>query len=258
MSEPLVHCIRIPKSGSTSLTRMLGQAFEDRRRFYLPDTLRREASLSAWQAFRLWRSQTQNLVQKLNVLTLDAALRKIEAQGQPGDLIAGGHSDVATVRARLTKPVRFVTLMRDPAERARSDYNYARAGYLKKKPWQRFDAHILAGVAGRYDFAGFLDYQLDHPEVFGDLAAAYLGWRAGVPLGDHLADTLWDWATLETADRLAARLSERMGKSVAFGRHNMTETIARSDIGADERTRIERLCARDYELYERCRADNGA
>ncbi|NBB15719.1 hypothetical protein GVN21_10170 [Caulobacter sp. SLTY] len=257
MSEALVHCIRIPKSGSTSLTRMLGQAFEDRGRFYLPDTLRREASLSGWQAFRLWRSQTQNLVQKLGVLTLDAALRKIEAEGRPGDLIAGGHSDVATVRRRVTLPVRFVTLMREPAERARSDYNYARAGYLKKKPWQRFDAHILAGAAGRYDFAGFLDFQLDHPEVFGDLAAAYLGWPEGKSLDAHLTETLWDWATLETADKLAARLTARMGKPVAFGRHNKTQTIARSDISADERAKIERLCARDYELYQRCLADNG-
>ncbi|HYE46952.1 MAG TPA: hypothetical protein VEA44_14410 [Caulobacter sp.] len=257
MNDALVHCIRIPKSGSTSLSRMVAQAFEGRRTFYLPDTLRREAKLSPWQGFRLWRSQTQNLTRKLGVLTLGAALRRIEAEGRPADLIAGGHSDQATVRDRLTLPVRFVTLMREPAERARSDYNYARAGYLKKKPWQRFDAHILAGIAAKYDFAGFLDFQLDHPEAFGDLAAAYLGWPAGADLDAYLAANLWDWATLETADRLAERIGERTGRPVTFGRHNRTEVIAKSDIGAAERAKIERLCARDYELYERCLRDNG-
>jgi hypothetical protein len=31
--EPLIHCVRIPKSGSTSLSRMVEAAFEGRGRF---------------------------------------------------------------------------------------------------------------------------------------------------------------------------------------------------------------------------------
>ena len=256
MSEDaLIHCVRVPKSGSKSLLLMLGEAFAGRRVFYLPDTLRPETALSPWQRLRLWRSQRQNLMQKLGTPSLSAAFARIEAQARPGDLIAGGHSDQGLVRARLSRPVRFVTLMRDPASRALSDYNYARAGYLKKQPWQRFDAHLLAAVAARRDFAGFLDFQIEHAAVFSDPAAAFLGWRRDQPLEPWLADNLWDWATLETAHALAARLAERLDRPAVFGSHNRTEA-GRADIAADERRRVERLCARDYELYERCLTDN--
>lgn len=253
----LIHAVRIPKSGSTSLTRMLALAFADRGRHYLPDTLRREAGISRWQAFRLWRSQTQNLGAKLGVLSLAAALQRIETRALDGDLITGGHSDQATVQAGLKRPVRFITLLRDPARRALSDYNYARAGHLKKKPWQRFDAHLLSQAAARYDFAGFLDYQLDRPQVFGDIACAYVGWRPGEDLERHLSASLWDWATLERPDGLAARLSDRLGRPVAFGRHNATDRFAAETITTADQARIERLYGRDYELHARCQADNG-
>ena len=253
----LIHAIRIPKSGSTSLTRMLAEAFAGRGRHYLPDTLRREAVISRWQAFRLWRSQTQNLGAKLGVLSLAAALQRIETRALDGDLITGGHSDQATVQAGLKRPVRFITLLRDPARRALSDYNYARAGHLKKKPWQRFDAHLLSQAAARYDFAGFLDYQLDRPQVFGDIACAYVGWRPGEDLERHLSASLWDWATLERPDGLAARLSDRLGRPVAFGRHNATDRFAAETITTADQARIERLYGRDFELHARCQADNG-
>ena len=50
MAEPadaaVLACIRVPKSGSQSLARMVAEAFPDRRTFYLPDTMRREALIS--------------------------------------------------------------------------------------------------------------------------------------------------------------------------------------------------------------------
>lgn len=253
--DALIHCVRVPKSGSKSLLLMLGEAFAGRRVFYLPDTLRPETALSRWQRFRLWRSQRQNLMQKLGTFSLDAAFAKIEAEGRPGDLIAGGHSDQSLVRGRLSRPVRIVTLLRDPAARALSDYNYARAGYLRKKPWQRFDAHLLARIAAARDFAGFLDFQLDHAAVFSDPAAAFLGWREDQALEAWRADNLWDWATLDTAGKLAGRIAGRLDRPAVFGRHNRTE-VGRTAVTADERRRIERLCARDYALFERCAADN--
>jgi len=161
--QAILACIRVPKSGSKSLSKIVAEALPDRTRFYLPDTLRREARISRWQAFRLWRSQAQNLSKHWGVLSLDKALAKIDAAAAPGDLLIGGHFDQPTVAAGLSRPVRSIVLLRDPADRARSDYNYARQGFLKKKPWQRFDAHLTAQAAGRYGFEGFLDYQLSIP-----------------------------------------------------------------------------------------------
>jgi hypothetical protein len=252
----LLACIRVPKSGSKSLSRTLEQAFADRTRFYLPDTLRREALISRWQAVRLWRSQAQNLGRHWGVTSLDAALAKIDAAATPGDLLIGGHFDQPTAQAGLSLPVKSIVLLREPGERARSDYNYARQGFLKKKPWQRFDAHLTAQAAGRYGFEGFLDYQLEHPRVFGDLACAFLGWRAGEPM-TRCRETIWCWGVLERAGAFADRLSELVGKPLTVGLSNTTSRVEQIDISAAERRRIEQLYARDLELYARCREDYG-
>lgn len=252
--QAVLACIRVPKSGSKSLSRIVAEAFPDRAAFYLPDTLRREALISRWQAFRQWRSQVQNLGRHWGVLSLDAAMAKIDAAARPGDLLIGGHFDQPTVQAGLGRPVKSIVLLREPADRARSDYNYARQGFLKKKPWQRFDAHLTAQAAGRYDFEGFLDYQLEHPDVFADLACAYVGWRGGTAL-ETVLPSIYCWGALEQADAFAARMSDLAGRPLAFGRSNATRQVEVLDISAAERRRIERLYARDLELYARCRAD---
>lgn len=251
--EPLILVVRVPKSGSKSLSRLAAEAFEGRPQHYVPDTLRREALISRWQAFRLQRSQTQNLSKRYGVATLPQALSKIDAAAKPGDLLVGGHADYATLRDGLSKPVRFVTLLREPGERARSDYNYARAGYLKRKPWQRFDSHIAAKIAGRHDFEGFLSYQLEHPEAFADIASAYIGWQAGADLQAHLAASLWEWGVLEDNQAFAKRVSDRIGRPVAFGVSNTTREVEKLDISQAERRLIDRLYARDLELHERAR-----
>jgi hypothetical protein len=251
--EPLILVVRVPKSGSKSLSRLAAEAFEGRPQHYVPDTMRREALISRWQALRLWRSQTQNLSKRYGVASLPRALARIDAAAGPGDLLIGGHADYATLRDGLSRPVRFVTLLREPGERARSDYNYARAGYLRRKPWQRFDSHIAAKIAGRFDFEGFLSCQLEHPQAFADLACAYVGWTAGTDLEAHLAASLWDWGVLEQSEAFAKRVSERVGRPVLFGRSNATREVEQLDISTAERRLIERLYARDLELYERAR-----
>lgn len=254
VDQDLLACIRIPKSGSKSLARIVRDAFPDRARFYLPDTLRREALISSWQALRLRRSQMQNLSKHWGVLSLTAALAKIDAAAGPGDLLIGGHFDRPTVQAGFSRKVKSIVLLREPAERARSDYNYARQGFLKKKVWQRFDAHLAAKAAGRYGFEGFLDYQLEHPHVFGDLACAYLGWDAGTPV-ENCRDTIWCWGVLEKPDAFAARMSQLTGRALTFGVFNATSQIEQFDISAAQRHKIERLYARDLELYARCYSD---
>lgn len=252
--QAILACIRVPKSGSKSLSRIVAEAFPDQAAFYLPDTMRREALISRWQAFRLWRSQTQNLSKHWGVVSLDAALARIDAAAKAGDLLIGGHFDQPTVQAGLSKPVKSIVLLRDPADRARSDYNYARQGFLKKKPWQRFDAHLTAQAAGRYGFEGFLDYQLEHPAVFANLACAYVGWREGAGLATILP-TLFCWGVLEQAEAFAARMSDLTGRTLTFGQSNTTRQVEVLDISAAERRKIERLYARDLELYARCLAD---
>ncbi len=245
--------MRVPKSASKSLSRMAVDAFAGRSQHYVPDTLRREALISAWQALRLRRSQTQNLMKRYGVATLPQALARIDAAAQPGEILVGGHADYTTLKENLRQPVRFVTLLREPGERARSDYNYARAGYLRRKPWQRFDSHIAAKIAGRYSFEGFLGYQLDHQPAFADLASAYIGWTPGTDLEAHLNNSLWDWGVLESSDAFAKRVSERVGRPVTLARSNATQDVGQLAVSQAEQRLIDKLYARDLELYARAR-----
>ncbi len=253
-SQDLVACIRIPKSGSKSFATLVAAAFEGRGTFYLPDTWRPEARISRWQAFRLWRSQTQNLRSKLGVWSLDDALARIDRDAVAGDLVVGGHFDYGTVSGGMKRPVRSIVMMRDPAERLQSEYAYARVGFLKKKPWQRFDAHLLAKAAGRYDFDGFIDFQRDHAEVYGDVAAGYLGWKGGMSASDVRA-TVWCWGVLDRAEAFAADLSDRVGRALSFPRSNVTAGKGEEKPTADQRRRIEALSPRDHELYALCRGE---
>lgn len=250
----MLACIRIPKSGSKSLSRLVVEAFPDTPRHYLPDMMRRETQISHWQAFRLWRSQAQSLNKHWKTLSLDKALSEIDAKAKPGDLLIGGHFDQPAVQSGLSQPVKSIVLLRDPVERARSDYNYARQGFQKKRPWQRFDTPLTAKAAGRYDFEGFLDYQLDHRHVFGDLACAFVGWLPGQPL-EAILPTIWCWGVLERSDAFADRVSQLAGRPLTFGRTHATRQIEQIDLSTVERRKVERLYARDLELYARCRAD---
>ena len=243
--------VRVPKSGSTSLSLMAEQAFAGRRFHYVPDTLRREADFSWWQALRHRRSQTRNLLKRYKVTTLTAALAKVGKTIQPGDVLAGGHSDFATIAAHLPLPVRFLTILREPGARALSDYNYARRNYLRRRPWQRFDSHIVAKIAGRYDFEGFLSFQLEHAPHFRDIACAFIGLAADADLETHLACSLWEWGVLDKGEILAERVSARVGRRVSLPRENVTAGTGEAAITAAQRRLIERLYARDLELYAR-------
>lgn len=256
ISQPLFACIRVPKSGSKSLSALVSQAFVGRSQFYLPDTWRPEVRVSRWQAFRLWRSQVQNLRSKLGVWSLDQAFVRIEGMAAGGDVIVGGHFDHGTVARGLKRPVKSIVLLRNPAERLLSEYVYARAGHARKKSWQRFDSHRLAQAAGRYDFDGFIDFQLDAPQVYGDIAAGYVGWTGDASFAS-VRESIWCWGVLEKTDAFASDLSARIGRRLELPRTNVTPGKPEQLITMSQRRRIETLFARDYELYERCCAEAG-
>ena len=141
--KSLIGVMRIPKSGSISLTLMMKQAFEDRRFFELPTSLVGDMGDSPMQRLRACRSQSRHLLRRYRTLSMAKAIRTIEHLASDGDVVGGGHIDHATF-CRFTCPVRYVVLFREPVARFVSEYNYSRAGYFKKKRWLRFDAAIKA------------------------------------------------------------------------------------------------------------------
>ena len=141
--KSFIGVIRVPKSGSTSLTSMVHQAFTGRQFFELPTSLVDDMGDSALQRLRARRSQARHLLRHYRTASMAKAIANIEARGADGDMIGGGHIDHTTF-TRFSTPVRYVVLFRDPIDRFISEYNYSRAGYFRKKPWLRFDAALKA------------------------------------------------------------------------------------------------------------------
>lgn len=242
-------CVRIPKCGSTSLTNSLKAAFAGRNVFHLPHTVDFEGEVSRFQRLRFRRSQARSLRVHYQTTDILEACRAIGRLAADGDLISGGHIDFPSVRAHVGRPVKMITLLREPLARCRSEYNYCRQAYQKKAAISRFDMTIKHRMAGRFSFAGYLDFLLDHAEIYGNLAARYIGWNGREPLEDYFSHHVFHAGVLEDSLGFTQGLARKMGMPVRFPHENKTMLHVAS-AGAAERAKIERLYPLDLELYE--------
>jgi hypothetical protein len=242
-------CIRIPKCGSTSLTSSLKSVFAERRVFYLPHTLDIEGDISLVQRIRFCRSQIRNLITHYRTTNVEEAYRYIASSALDGDLICGGHIDFPSVRDNLGRPVKMITLFRNPVARCRSEYNYLRHTYFMKPALSRLDAGIRQRTAARFSFQGYLDFLLEHAHAYGDLAARYVGWDGVAPLDEFFARYVFHSGVLEDRAGFAQGLSLKMGLPPYFPHDNKSRNRA-ATIGWPERAKIERLYPRDFQLYE--------
>jgi hypothetical protein len=241
--------IRIPKCGSTSLSQILSLAFSHRKIFHLPHTLNLEGALSVAQAIRFRRSQTQNLVRHYRTFDIAKACAGIERWALDGDLILGGHMDFPFVRDHIARPVKMITLFRDPGERCRSEYDYCRAGYREKSVLSRLDATIKHRMAARHSFDGYLDFLLEHMQSYGNLASRYVGWDGHEPLDRFFARCMFHSGVLEQSETFARELAAKMNMPLRFPHENRTKAAATA-LNTVQRAKIEQLYPRDFQLYE--------
>ena len=89
------------------------------------------------------------------------AFEIIASNASDGDLINGGHIDFPSVRKSIQRKSKIITLLREPAARCRSEYEYCRNAYLRSNPLRRIDSSARNKAAGKYNFDGFLDFLLD-------------------------------------------------------------------------------------------------
>ncbi len=243
-------CVRVPKSGSASLSEMLRAGFAGRRTFYMPNTLDPDATFSAFQRHRGARSRRRNLFKHYRSIGMEHVYRLIAREAKQGDLIDGGHIDFRTVSSRIPLRLKMITLVREPVARVLSEYNYSRQGYFKKPWFNRFDAGVLHKAAARLSFAGYLDFLIEHRELWGDIASTYVGWDGAEELSALFARNVFHAGVLEDSGRFAAGLSQKLGVPLALPHENRTGITATREVTAAERARIERLYARDFTLYQ--------
>jgi len=243
-------CVRIPKCGSTSLANMLSAAFEGRQTFYLPHTHNPDAAMSLFQEFRFLRSRARNLFARYRTVSVRKAFKIISERASNGDLINGGHIDFASVRENIPQKAKMITLMREPAARCRSEYDYFRAGQLRRCQLFRFDSGARHKAAAKYSFDGFLDYLKEHRMCLGDVAASYIGWDGRENLRAFYDKHVFHAGVLERVEDFEQGLSEKMGRRVIMPLDNRRTISCESGVTAAQRRKIEAISPKDFELYE--------
>ena len=251
-AQSAILVVRIPKSASTTLAALALQALPDARRFLVPNTLDLDGELSAWQRLRHWRHAAGHNARGHGTLRQSQAFTRISKTIEPGDLIIGGHADFDTCRRALGPALKFVTVVRNPTTRVISEYTYARAGHKRKRWLSRFDASLVAKAAARYDFESYLDFLRDRSDVYADIASRYIGLKPGVEIAAHLAANAFHIGTVDNMTLFAREFGRKTG--VAVGTQHLNPTVRKVDHlpTPRERTLIEQLYARDFELYEEC------
>jgi len=242
-------CIRVPKSGSQSLTRGLEGAFARQRIFYVPNTLDPDSRVSRLQRLRFLRARFQNLSRNYGTVRMRAVWTRIERDAAPGDLLMGGHVDFRTASANVRRPLKIITLLREPIARARSEYDYMRRAYVRKPLLNRFDASVLHKRAGRLDFDSYLDFLFAQRAIYGDIASQYLGWNGSDDPAQFFAANVFHCGLLERSDDFARVLSEKLERPFTLPTDNRTAGD-RPDITARQRARLEQIYARDLVLYD--------
>jgi hypothetical protein len=254
MADAIYVAVRIPKSGSESLAELLRAAFAPSHRFYLPNTYDADGRLSSLQRLRFLRSRARNLMQRYRSIDIHDAYEAIEEKARGGDLIEGGHIDFPTVRANIGRELRMITLLRDPAQRSLSEYNYARQVYERRHPLRRFTVALISRIAGTRDYDGFLDFMEKNHAVYGDIASRYIGWDGVENLSSYFARSVFHAGVLEERDRFARGLSEKLGTALAFPHQNQTVLKSETAITPAQQARIARVYPRDMMLYDWARA----
>jgi hypothetical protein len=246
----LLLCLRVPKSGSLSLGTALGSALVGRRNFYLPNTLDLDGRLSSFQHLRFRRSQIRNLISNYRTPSLGRVFRHIERQAFGGDLLSGGHIDFGSVRNYLTREVRIVTMLRNPYDRCRSEYFYARQKHLRKSPLERIDSSSIPRIAAKFDFESYVDFLLEHRRIYGDIAAAYLGIGESADIDSFFARHVFFAGVLERNEEFARGLGDRLGIRVQFPHLNGSGSARHVTLLAATRRKLDDLYARDFAIYE--------
>ena len=224
-------------------------AFSARRIFYLPHTLELDGRLSRFQHFRYLRTQRRNLFAAYGTRNLDDAFAAIRSCIRGGDLIGGGHIDFPSVSRALDRPVKIITLLRNPCQRSLSEYRYARNNHLQKPRLARFDSHAVAMIAAKYDFEGYLDFLTEHRAIYGDIASRYLGFDGTDPAG-FFHRNVFHAGILELPHEFSRGLAAKTGRPVGFPHLNRTDASSQAELSHKARQKIARLYEHDFIAFE--------
>ena len=251
-NEPLKYLyilVRIPKSGSQTLRKMVHKSFVGSSHFSLPRLdIDQNVDRSLTESFRRNRRLLKGM-SAYGALTEKGMWKKISAKAKSGDIISG---HIACGRADLPGwGLRYVTLMRDPIERMVSEYFYTREGYLKRQSVRKIYLKGRPEAAAKGSFSDYLEYLCFHKERYANPATAYVtGSRTHLDPFEFLKQNYFHFGVLEAVGTFAQQLAEKTNTEPSEFWVNKTKTRSKYELSDKDRELLGLLLDKDISLYE--------
>jgi hypothetical protein len=245
--------VRVPKSGSTSLQRMVSSVLPDASVFDAPETARTVSrGVTFYERIRNARRRWRHFMGERGAWSEAGFWRAVNAQARDGDVVAG---HICYGEPQLPDfELRYITLLRDPRERILSNYNYDRVGYLKRSALRRSYATGQLKASGG-SFLDYLHYLADADRRAIQPAVLYVQGDADPSMDpfEFLNSRYFHFGVLDRMDLFARGLGEKLGRPVEAEWKNRTPERKHEALSAEEARLIEQVFPQDLELYEKAR-----
>lgn len=245
----LIACVRIPKSGSTSLARAI-RSLKDINFLYVGTRKKRESFDSSFQYYRFLRTQLKNNYMKHGRFKTADINKLIRHRAKNGDVLIGGHFEIDYIKSHISRDVKIVTLIRNPVSRCISEYVYTRKGYLNKPAVLKWDSSRLGRVAGTGDFDKYLNFLLEQKDIYGNISSRYVGWDPSQNIKNFAEANILCWNRLERQDKFEADLSNLFNQQIMLDEFNKTKSSSIITPTRYQTSLIEKIYDFDMQLYE--------
>ena len=248
----LYSVIRIPKSGSRSLGVMVEKSLPSSQHFKIPQlSVDTPEHLHPAEKFRARRRMIQGLL-KYRALSVEMLWKNVSAKAQDGDIISG-HMPYGTQQLPGWQ-LHYITMLRDPIDRVRSEYYYSRKGYLSRPRWRRLYHKGHAEVTGTQSFSDYVHYLCNHRPRFSNPTLKYVtgGDICRDPLS-FLKEHYFHFGILERMDLFTSQLAAKLDAPVCQVWENKSEVVDRYVPTEGELELLHSLLDKDIAFYRETR-----
>lgn len=242
--------IRVRKSGSQSLVKIMQDAYPESRLHPMPhDPPTADLGVGFKEEIRLARRQRKRLRKLYKTTSYPEAWKRCNQTAKSGDIV-GGHFPYGTPDLPDFE-LRYITIMRHPLKRLYSEYRYCKQSFDQRPWWRRLYTSARIQVAGRGSFGDYIDYLDQQGEHFTNPLVAYItnGDRELTPY-EFLRKHYYHYGLIERAQSFAAKLSSLTGRDVPAAWKNKTRDTGALDGEYYDEAKVQRLIGEDLKLYD--------
>jgi hypothetical protein len=244
--------IRVPKCGSTSLSKMFINSFPGSSNFSIYSSNYELMSedrnkISFIEKFRILKNTYKRNWKNYKRLSFKSVWEKTNQSIIDGDIIHG-HLTIDSIRLKNVNK-RLITLIRDPYERMLSDYNYSKNSYKNKNsPLKKFNKRLY--VAANYSLEGYISYLKETQPIFGRYISRFVIGKESVSNNlEFMNENYFSYGLLERMDLFIEDFYKKTNVRLIQQKSNITKNKRKINLSESEKRSISKFCEEDIALY---------